>query len=137
MRVAVVFFSGRKRDAIMALAKALAKGIERQGNQVDVLEGNRDAHVRLTAYQYIAIGAENTGTFRGAIPETVKTFLSAAGLVSGKKSYAFVMKSAFGAPRALAALMRCMETEGMLLKNSDILRTPPEAEEIGKRLHIS
>jgi menaquinone-dependent protoporphyrinogen IX oxidase len=137
MRVAVVFFSGRKRDGMMALAKSLAKGIERQGNQVDVLEGNRDVNVRLTTYQYVAIGAENTGTFRGAVPEAVKSYLAAAGLLSGKKSYAFVLKSAFGSTRTLAMLMRYMEAEGMLLKNSDILRSAQEAEEIGKRLHIS
>jgi hypothetical protein len=30
-----------------------------------------------------------------------------------------------------------MEGEGMFLKNSDVLRSSVEAEEVGKRLHIS
>jgi len=30
-----------------------------------------------------------------------------------------------------------MEGEGMFLKNSDILRSPAEAEEIGRRLRMS
>ena len=43
MRVAVVFFSGRNRDGMMRLAQAVARGIEKQGNQVDTFEGARDS----------------------------------------------------------------------------------------------
>lgn len=121
---------------MMGLAKALARGIERQGHTVDTFDGARDPNVRLTIYQYVAIGAEALGGFGGNIPETVKTFLAAAGVVSGRKSYAFVEKSTFGAAKALSRLMKCMEGEGMFLKNSDILRSPTEAEEIGRRLRI-
>jgi hypothetical protein len=136
MRVAVVFFSGRNRDRMMGLAKALGRGIEKQGNIVDVFEGARDLNVKLTTYQYVVIGAEPGGGLKGRIPESVKTFLAAAGIVAGRKSYAFVSKSTFGAARALAGLMKCMEGEGMFLKNSDILRSPTEAEEVGKRLRV-
>ena len=136
MRVAVVFFSGRNRDKLMGLAKAVARGIEKQGNQVDTFEGQRDANVKLTIYQYIVVGVEPEGTFGGKIPGPVRTFLASSGVVSGKRSYAFVPKAAFGAAKSLAALMKCMEGEGMLIKTSDILRSPAEGEEIGKRLHI-
>jgi menaquinone-dependent protoporphyrinogen IX oxidase len=134
--VAVVFFSGRNRDRMMGLAKALARGIEKQGHTVDTFDGAKDLNVKLTIYQYVVIGAEALGSFGGKIPETVKTFIAAAGLVSGRKSYAFVAKSTFGAEKALGRLMKCMEGEGMFLKNSDILRSPTEAEEIGRRLRI-
>ena len=137
MRVAVIFFSGRNRDKLMGLAKAVARGIEKQGNQVDTFEGARDLNVKLTIYQYIVLGAEPVGTFGGKIPESVRTFLASAGAVAGKKAYAFVPKATFGAAKSLAALMKCMESEALLLKSSDILRSPTEAEEIGKRLHIS
>jgi menaquinone-dependent protoporphyrinogen IX oxidase len=137
MRVAVIFFSGRNRDKLMGLAKALARGIEKQGNQVDTFDGQRDANVKLTIYQYIVVGAEPLGTFGGKIPESARTFLAASGMIAGKKSYAFVPKSTFGAAKSLSALMKSMEGEGMVIKTSDILRSPVEAEEIGKRLHIS
>ncbi len=137
MRVAVIFFSGKKRDAMMKLAKALGKGIEAQGNQVDVYDGAKDTQIKLTMYQYAAIGAEPQGALGGKVPESVSTFLAAAGLVSGKRSYAFVAKSSFGAEKSLARLMKAMEHEGMMLKNSDVLRSAVEAEEIGKRLHIA
>jgi hypothetical protein len=120
----------------MGLAKAVARGIEKQGNQVDTFEGQRDANVKLTIYQYIVVGVEPEGTFGGKIPGPVRTFLASSGVVSGKRSYAFVPKAAFGAAKSLAALMKCMEGEGMLIKTSDILRSPAEGEEIGKRLHI-
>ena len=136
MRVAVVFFSGRNRDRLMNLAKAVARGIEKQGNQVDTFDGARDPNVKLTMYQYAVVGAEAVGTFGGKIPETVRTFLASAGAVAGRKSYAFIAKARFGAAKSLAALMKAMEGEGMVIKTSDILRSTTEAEEIGKRLHI-
>jgi len=121
----------------MRLSQAIARGIEKQGNQVDTFDGARDPNVKLTIYQYIVVGAEPVGTFGGKIPETVKTFLSAAGAVAGRKSYAFVSRASFGAAKSLTTLMKVMEGEGMLIKTSDILRSPTEAEEIGKRLHVS
>ncbi|MGA2977699.1 MAG: hypothetical protein ABSF77_20555 [Spirochaetia bacterium] len=137
MRVAVVFFSGRNRDGLLKLSRAVARGIEKQGNQVDTFDGARDPNVKLTIYQYVVIGAEPVGTFGGKIPESVRTFLAAAGIVAGKKCYAFVSKATFGAAKSLSALMKCMEGEGMLIKTSDILRSPTEGEEIGRRLHVS
>ena len=137
MRVAVVFFSGQNRDTMMRLAQGLARGIEKQGNQVDTFEGARDSNAKLTIYQYIVVGAEPVGTIGGKIPDSVKTFLSGAGAVTGKKSYAFVSRRPFGAAKSLAALMKCMEGEGMLIKTSDILRSPAEAEEIGRRLRVN
>jgi len=137
MRVAVVFFPGRSREKLMSLAKALGRGIEKQGNHVDVFDGVQDSNTKLTIYQYVVVATEPVGTFGGKIPDTVKTFLSGAGAVAGKKSYAFIPKATFGAAKSLAALMRCMEGEGMLLKNSDIVRSAVEAEEIGRRLHVS
>jgi hypothetical protein len=136
MRVAVIFFSGQKRDKLMGLAKAVARGIEKQGNQVDTYDGQKDAGVRLTSYQYIAVGAEAIGTFGGKIPESARAFLASAGMVAGKKSYAFVPKAPFGAAKSLAALMKSMEGEGMVIKTSDVLHSIVEAEEIGTRLRI-
>ena len=136
MRVAVVFFSGKNREGMLRLAQAVARGIEKQGNQVDTFEGARDPNAKLTIYQYIVVGAEPEGALGGKIPDSVKTFLAGAGAVSGKKSYAFVCRSRFGAAKSLSALMKCMEGEGMMIKTSDILRSPTEAEEVGRRLHV-
>jgi len=120
----------------MGLAKAVARGIEKQGNQVDTFDGIKDSNLKLTMYQYIVIGAEPIGTFGGKIPEGVAPFLAGSGAVAGKKCYAFLSKARFGAAKSLTALMKCMEGEGMVIKTSDILRSVTEAEEIGRRLHV-
>jgi hypothetical protein len=136
MRVAVVFFGGKRRNKILELAKALVRGIEAQGHRADVIDGEKDVNTKLTIYQYIVVGTEAVSAVKGKISDKVGGFLSGAGQVTGKRSFAFVVKS-FGAPRALARLMQAMEKEGMFLKNSTILTSTVEAEEIGKRLHIN
>lgn len=136
MRVAVVFFGGKKRAKILEICKALSRGIEAQGHQADVVDGEHDVNTKLTIYQYIVVGTEAVTAFKGKIPERVGPFLAGAGQVTGKRSFAFLLKS-FGAPRGLARLMQAMEKEGMYLKNSSILTSAVEAEEVGKRLHIA
>ena len=135
MRAVVVFFAPKNRTKVLDHAQALARGIEAQGHQVDIVDGSRDVNTKLTIYQYIAIGTESM-SITGKISDTVGTYLSNAGAIAGKRSYAFLTKSMFGSTRALARVMKNMEKEGMFLKNSTILTSPAEAEEIGKRLHI-
>lgn len=137
MRAAVVFFSTSSRKRILDLAKALAKGIGQQGHQVDIIDGDHDVNARLTMYQYLAVGSESLGGLGGKLPDKVAQFLGSSGMVSGKRSYAFVAKSTFGSAKALSRLMRTMEKEGMLIKNSAVLASPLETEEIGRRLHLS
>ena len=136
MRAAVVFFTTNSRDKILNIAKSLARGIESQGHQVDIIDGDHDVNAKLTMYQYIAVGSESLSNFSGKIPDKVGQFLASSGMVAGKRSYAFITKNVFGATKALTRLMKNMEKEGMFLKYSSILNSPQEAEEIGKRLHI-
>jgi hypothetical protein len=121
----------------MNIAKGLGRGIQQQGNQVDVYDGAKDTNVKLTIYQYIALGAEPEGAIGGKVPEAVKTFLASSGMVSGRRSFAFVSSRAFGAAKALGVLMKRMEGEGMIIKNSGILRSQMEAEAVGLKLHVS
>ncbi len=136
MRTAVIFFSGKNRDRILNLSKALARGIEAQGHQVDIIDGDRDINTKLTIYQYIAIGTEAISFIGGKIPEKIARFLASAGMVSGKRCFAFVAKTPLGSQKALSRLMKQMESEGMYLKYSEIFNSQIEAEEVGKRLHI-
>ena len=139
MRVAVVFFEGKKqnRSRTMNIARALAEGIEASGHQVDLVDGDRDVNTKLTIYHYVAIGAAATNTFGGKIPENVGKFLSGAGIVTGKRCFAYITKGGMRIMKTLSTLMRMMEREGMFLKYSEILSSPEEARAIGKRLHVS
>lgn len=136
MRAAVVFFAGSAREKVLNLSRALAKGMEAQGHQVDLVDGDRDANAKMTIYQYVAVGAVPVSAWSGKISERVGQFLSSAGLVAGKRSFAFVSKNVVGSARALTRLMKSMEKEGMYLKFSAVLSSPQEAEQIGKRLHL-
>ncbi len=137
MRVAVVFIAEKNRDKLMKLARAVARGIEAQGgHQADVLDGSRDSNAKLTIYNYIAVGTEPISMFGGKISDRVAQFLSSAGMVSGKRCFAFVPKTFLGSTRALFRLMQAMEKEGMFLKSSEILQSDVEAVEIGKRLRL-
>ena len=137
MRIAVVFFEGKNRKRLLGLAQALAKGIETQGHQVDVIDGTHDVNSKLTIYRYVAIGGESITTFTGKIPDVVGRYLKNAGMISGKRCYAFVCKTPISANRALQRFMKAMEGEGMFLKNSGVLNSEVEAQEVGRRLHIS
>ena len=119
-----------------AVSRALAKGIERQGHQVDVIDGQRDTGSKVTMYQYIAVGVEQTNLFGGKLPDKVGEFLAEAGMVAGKRSCAYILKHALGERRTLTALMSVMEKEGMFLRISHAFRSSEEAESVGAGLKI-
>ncbi|TVR31865.1 MAG: hypothetical protein EA404_08900 [Spirochaetaceae bacterium] len=136
MRVAAVFVPGKNRDRLLEVTKSLARGIEAQGHQVDLIDAGRDFNSKLSVYQYIALGTEQTTFFGGRIPSRIGEFLKNAGVVGGKKTFAFVIKKPVGAGKALSRLMKVMEGEGMFIRFSDVVRSAAEAEIIGKRLQI-
>lgn len=135
MRVAVVFCAEKRRDRLRNCAAALAAGIEEQGYHVDLFDGDTDINISLTIYNYIAVGVTPSSIFGGKIPATVSALLENSGMLAGKRSCAFAVKTA-GGRKALQKLMKVMEHEGMFLKYSDLFSSPEEAEETGKLLHI-
>jgi hypothetical protein len=137
MRVGIVFFYDKNRDKLLQISKGLAQGIESQGHHVDLIDGKQDVNTKLTIYGYIAVGTEATSTFGGSIPEGVNNFLGNAGMVTGKRSFAFILKSGLRKTKTLFKLMQAMEHEGMFLKTSEIITSAEEAQEIGIKLHIS
>jgi len=136
MRVAVVFVPHSRRDKLLEISKALAKGIEAQGHSVDVIDGSRDVNSKLTIYEYLAVGTEIVSTFGGKIPDSVAQYLKSSGIVGGKRSFAFILKRPFGTEKGIQRLMKAMETEGMFLRFSSVMTSAAEAEYVGKRLKI-
>lgn len=136
MRAAVLFFGGSHRDKVAEIARGLAGGIEQSGHQVDVIDGDRDVNSKLTVYGYIVVGTSTTSLFTGKIDPNISSFLSRAGMVTGKKSSAFILNSLFGSQKALRRLMAAMEREGMFIRYSDILRSREEAEVLAGRLKL-
>lgn len=137
MRTAVVFFSVNKREKLRDIAQALAKGMEEQGCHVDLIDAERDVNAKLTIYHYIAVGTEPLSAFGGKISGSIEKYLANSGIVTGKRSFAFILGGGLRPGRTLTALMKAMEHEGMYLKYSDIISTSENAREIGKQLHIT
>ncbi|MCG8452445.1 MAG: glycogen/starch synthase [Spirochaetales bacterium] len=136
LRVAVVHYDTDDSQAFGDVVRALAKGIERQGHDVTVVDAKTEGGRSLTPFQYICIGVAAPSVLAKSVPPELGGFLRSAGQVSGKRSYAFVGKKGWRKGRVLASLMKTMEAEGMYLKRSDVLSQAAEAEAIGTRLHV-
>jgi hypothetical protein len=135
MRIVIVFFPLSQKRILQNLAKSLSSGIESQGHHADIIDGSVDRGKKLTIYQYIVLMTESAG-FSGRVPEIISQFLKDAGNLIGKWSSAFVLKAVFGSDKTLLKLMKAMESEGMYLKFSDVLKNDEEALLTGKRLHF-
>jgi hypothetical protein len=136
MRIAVVFYPTKNRDKLLAVSTKLAQGLEQQGHQVTVVDASRDVNTKLTMFEYICVGSQGTAFFKGRVPEELRRYLAGSGIVAGKRSFAFVIKSGLSTLRALSRLMHEMESEGMFLKYSDVLTGEGDAFEAGKRLKV-
>jgi len=137
MRVGVIYFFNKENKKFTKIVGSLAEGLRAQGHQVDIINGNVDINARLTIYSYIALGAESISFFGGKINSSVSTFLGNAGLIRGKRAYAFTLGSTFRLQKTLRTLMEIMEHEGIYLKKSDVIKNWEDAFNIGKKLHIS
>ena len=136
MRVAVIFFAESRNSKLKTLSVALSSGMESLGYQVEIIDGFREKNITLTGFSYIAVGTESVSLFGGRISPTSSSILSTSGSILGKRSFAFTSKKGLRNSKTLLALMRVMETEGMLIKNSAVLSTKDDAFSTGSKLHI-
>ena len=137
IRAAVLYFA--KPSALpkmKALAESLARGMQKQGAQVDVINGVQNRDTKLTGYHYIAIGCDVRSFFKGALPAELAPALSSGGIITGKKAFAFVPPALIGANATLLKLMRALEHEGMMVRFSDLVAKPEDALALGQRLKL-
>ena len=106
MRVVAVFFAGKNRNRLLNVTKALSRGLESQGHQVDIIDGDRDINAKLTIYGYIAVGTTAVNTWGGKIPEKVSAYLANAGIVAGKRCFAYTINSSMRTGKTLSRLTR-------------------------------
>jgi menaquinone-dependent protoporphyrinogen IX oxidase len=137
MKVCILYAAkGKDSTAIKKIATALAKGIEQQNHMVDLVDIKLEGAKIVSFYDYLIVGTEAITTFGGKIPESVTSFLKNSGSISGKRCMAFVTRPGIRATKTLQALMKVMESEGLYLKTSDIIKKEDMAIAIGKRIHI-
>lgn len=137
IRAAVLFFAKPSSQAkLKALSEALGRGMRKQGAQVDVINGVQTRDSKLTGYHYIAVGCDVRSLLKGVLPSELSGALANGGIITGKKTFAFVPPALIGANATLLKLMRALEHEGMLLRFSDIIATDAQAEALGQRLKL-
>ena len=136
MRVGLIYFPKDNSSALKKIAESLGSGIEKQGIQVDVMDGFSIENKKVSFYDYICLGAESSGFFSSKLPDRVESVIKGLGLVSGRRSYAFTAKNGIRSQKTLSLIMKLMEKEGLYLKKSDVIGSPADAEYIGKKLHI-
>jgi menaquinone-dependent protoporphyrinogen IX oxidase len=126
MRVAIVYVKSRDSSPLPEEAKAMAKALDGAGHQVELSDAASDAAPRLTGFDYVIAGAEGRG-IGGKLPPRLGEYLAQAGMIAGKRSMAFVAKTAFGSERALARLMSAMEAEGMRVNCAEVVSGAADA----------
>ncbi len=137
MRLAIVYFYTNNTGRILGVSEALAQGMRSQGHEVDLIDAVANPNQKLTVYRYIAVGYESPSFFGASISDKISLFLSNAGMIRGKRAYAFIKPFGIRSQKLLGKLMKSMEHEGLYLKRSDILNSPEDAKIIGKKLHIT
>lgn len=137
MRVCVLYAAAsRESGKLKAFADAIARGVESQGNQVDVVDMALENGKKVSFYDYLIVGTESINFFGGKIPSTIRDFFKNAGTLSGKRCMAFVRKSGLRSQKTLQMLMKTMEGEGMYLRISEVFARPDFALATGKRLKV-
>lgn len=136
IRCAVVYFASDRKSPLHGLAASLAEGLKSQNVQVELIDAQRSGEVKMTGYHYVAIGCEIVSWFRGKLPQAVSPFLAQAGIITGKKCFAFVPKTLLGASKTLLNLMKAMEAEGMMIRYSEVLTDKEEARQVGAGLKV-
>jgi menaquinone-dependent protoporphyrinogen IX oxidase len=126
MRIAVLHCPTSRREALSAVAKAIARGLESQGHQVSLFDATVDTDARLSSFEYLVVGSEPASLMGKVNPKLVK-FLSGAGSLAGKRSLAFILKPFLFTQRACLSLMAAMEAQGMIVTDYAAFTKPEEA----------
>lgn len=137
IRCAVVFFAAKPGNGLRVLSQALADGLKDRGFEVLVADGLKSLDLKLSGFKYLLIGTDVRSWFKGTIDRRISEFLSSAGMIQGKKCFAFVSKgSPFSTQKTLANLMKALEFEGMILQLSDVFADAPSARTLAAKLKI-
>lgn len=138
MRICILY-GGKPADnaKLKALAESMSKGLSSSGEHiVEILDMKLDQGRRVSSYDYIVVISQAEGYFSKKVPACVSDFLKSAGSISGKRCSCYISANCLRKSKVLHNLMYVMESEGMYLKLSDVLKNADMAYAVGKRLHV-
>lgn len=138
MRICILYGGTTASNVKMrALAEAMSKGLSTSGEHVvEIVDMKLEQGKRVSSYDYIVVISQAENFFSKKVPACVSDFLKSAGSISGKRCSCFISSNCLRKSRVLHNLMYVMESEGMYLKLSDVLKNADMAYAVGKRLHV-
>lgn len=135
MNICVIVAPSDGKDKLSEIAKGFVDGFSSNGHNVTVISVLHDSDKRITIYDYVVVLAEPVSFFSGKITAKLKTYLSGAGAVSGKRASVFI-SGGLRKNKALQNLMHTVESEGVILKSGDIIKNREDAKVIAMHLNI-
>lgn len=136
MRVAILLYPTGSAEGLRQLAKGLAEGFSANGHNADIIDLKNDESVRVGIYDYVCIGTSGVKPWSGKIDPALARRLDAVGSLSGKRSFAFVAKNLMFTEKLLVNLMKAMESQGMYMRNSAVLKIPEDAKLTARSLDL-
>ena len=134
MLVGIIYSTEKK--VIGKLAEALQRGLEEQGHQVKVFSDDTESFTGLAACKTLIVGSYVTGGFKPKTPSRLKDVLSKLGIISGKRSMAFVAKGGIAERKALVQLMNDMEKQGCYMVDQRTFSSEDDAYRFGKTVTL-
>jgi flavorubredoxin len=134
MLVGIIYSTEKK--VIVKLADGLKRGLEEQGHQVKVFSDDADTFTGLAACKMLMVGSYVTAAFKPRTPSRLADALSKLGVISGKRSMAFIAKGGMGERKALVQLMNDMEKQGCYIVDQQSFSSENEAYQFGKTVEL-
>ena len=138
MRICILYGgTSAGNEKLRGFSEGMSKGISSSGEHiVDTFDMKLEQGKRISSYEYVVVISQAESLFSKKVPSIVSDFLKSAGSISGKRCSCFISSNCLRKNKVLHNLMYVMESEGMYLKLSDVLKNANMAYAVGKRLHV-
>ena len=134
MHVGIIYSSEKK--VIEKLAAELKRGLEEQQHTVFIYPDSADNFRGIAGCKHLIVGSYVTSAFKPTTPTRLREALQKVPGISGKRSIAFIAKSAMGERKALVALMNQMEKQGCFIIDQRSFGSEKEAYQFGRTIAL-
>lgn len=137
MRIAVVVSpkNGESRT-ILETAKDVTVTLERRGYSVECINTLLDSDKKLTIFDYLVFIGESVSLFSKKVSPSLGKYLNTCGTISGKRAAVILAGRTLLKTGAMAALMKAVEGEGVILKTSEFCNTPSKASAFVNNINV-
>ncbi len=137
MRVAVVAApKSAESSKFKLISDSIVRTLEKRGYSSELINTSLDSDKKLILFDYIVFVSEGVSPFSKNLPSSLQTYLRNCGNISGKRAAVVLAGGTLRKGAAMAALMKEVEGEGVILKISQIITKPSEAEAFASNLNV-